>query len=243
MKEAGSPHQTPLSTYAGFISYSQMDKTWARRIHRALEAYRLPTGMPELGAQRKRLGRFFRDDDELAGAPSLGTALEGAIDDSAALIVICSPNSASSKWVDAEIRRFKRRGPDAKVFAIIVGGRPDATSDDEQCFPPSLLFRVDADGNLTDTPDEPLAPDVSKDSFARLITRVVAGLIGVEFDSLWQRERRRRRRRAVLSGVALACLAAAAVAGFVIIDRANTSELIARAEQRATEAQIVSSPI
>lgn len=136
--------------YAGFISYSQKDKRWAKRIHRALEAYRLPTDLAPEITLKKRLGRFFRDDDELAGAPSLSAALETSINASAALIVICSPNSARSKWVDAEIRRFKARGPSALVLAIIVAGRPDDPDPENMCFPPSMLRKVDEDGNLTD---------------------------------------------------------------------------------------------
>ena len=192
--------------YAGFISYSQKDKVWAKRIHKALETYRLPIGLPGEVKAKRKLGRFFRDDDELSGAPSLGDALDAAIDGSGALIVICSPNSAKSKWVDAEIRRFKRRGPDARVLAIIVGGRPDPEDPNEQCFPPSLLVKVNPDGTLTDEPDEPLAPDVRKDSFPRLITRLVAGLMDVEFDTLWQREKRRVTRLRMFAGSAIMAL-------------------------------------
>lgn len=194
--------QSLPSRYAGFISYSQKDKIWAKRIHKALETYRLPIGLPGAVKDKKKLGRFFRDDDELSGAPSLGDALDAAIDGSNALIVICSPNSAKSKWVDAEIRRFKRRGENARVLAIIVGGQPDPEDPNEQCFPPSLLVKVNSDGTLTDEPDEPLAPDVRKDTFPRLITRLVAGLMDVEFDTLWQREKRRVMRRRVLASVA-----------------------------------------
>jgi len=148
--------------FAGFISYSQKDKVWAKRIHKALETYRLPIGFPQTDAlPGRKLGRFFRDDDELSGAESLGDSLDSAIDQSKALIVICSPNSAKSKWVDAEIRRFKRRGNNAKVFAIIVDGKPDPDDPDDQCFPPSLMVEITPNGDLTNIPAEPLAPDAS----------------------------------------------------------------------------------
>jgi len=224
----GANGQADAFRYAGFISYSQKDKAWARRIHRALERYRLPAGLPADRPKRNRLGRFFRDDDELAGAPSLGAALEGAIDDAGALIVICSPNAARSKWVDAEVRRFKRRGPSARVFAVIVAGRPDADNPDEQCFPPSLLSRVDGDGNLTGEPDEPLAPDATKEGFPRLVTRLAAGLIGVGFDALWQRERRRRLKQKIVAGVATLTLVAAGATGYVLVRDAQERELRAQ---------------
>ena len=176
--------------YAGFISYSQKDKAWAKRLHKALEAYRLPVDMPTPEyAGKKKLGKFFRDDEELAGSPSLGDALDNAIDSAGSLIVVCSPNAAGSKWVDAEIMRFKRRGADARVFAVIVDGQPDANTEEDQCFPMSLRYQVTPDGKLTSIEDEPLAPDVRKEPFSKLVTRIVAGLLDVEFDTLWQREK------------------------------------------------------
>jgi WD40 repeat protein len=222
---------TQSSRYAGFISYSQKDKKWAKRIHKALESYRLPIGLPDHLKPRQKLGRFFRDDDELSGAPSLGNALNDALYASRALIVICSPHSAQSKWVDAEIRHFKRRGDKANVFAIIVGGSPDAKDPDQRCFAPSLLVKVNDDGSLSDIPDEPLAPNVTKDSFAKLITRVVAGLTGLEFDTLWQREKRRVRQRRLVTGAASMALV---VAGFFAISSVLSSQAEKRVQQSIT---------
>lgn len=231
------PDEAAAPRYAGFISYSQKDKAWAMRIHRALERYRLPVGLPEGPRPGRKLGRFFRDDDELAGAPSLGAALEGAIAESAALIVICSPNSARSKWVDAEIRKFKSRGREARVFAVIVAGRPDAEAPEERCFPPSLLRRVDANGNLTAEADEPLAPNAAKDSFPRLVARLAAGLVGIDFDTLWQREKRRRSRRRILAGAAACVAAIAAAAGVYMVREAEMRQLAEQSARLAGQAQ------
>lgn len=228
----------PSYKFAGFISYSQKDKAWARRIHKALETYRLPVGLAGTAeAGNRKLGRFFRDDDELAGAPSLGAALTGALDDSRTLIVICSPNAAQSKWVDAEIRHFKSRGPEARVLAVIVGGSPDSDDPSVMCFPPSMLRTVDADGNLTDEPDEPLAPDAQKEKLDRLTARLVAGVIGVEFDALWQREVRRKRRRQLVAGMVGLLLAGAATIGYLAYDDAEQQRLAQESINFAVEAQ------
>ncbi|MEH6455897.1 MAG: toll/interleukin-1 receptor domain-containing protein [Cocleimonas sp.] len=221
--------------YTGFISYSQKDKYWAQRIHRALEAYRLPTGIVSDTISKKRLGRFFRDDDELAGAPSLGEALESSLNSSAALIVICSPNSARSKWVDAEIRKFKSRGPSAKVLAIIVDGKPDSTDPEVMCFAPSMLVKVNDDGELTNVPDEPLAPDANKEPFNRLIVRIVAGLLGVEFDTLWQREQRRLRKQRIQIGIAVVLAVIGIGTGSIMYIESEHQRDLAEQEQLRTE--------
>lgn len=223
--------------YTGFISYSQKDKAWADRIHRALERYRLPAGLPQERRDIRRLGRFFKDDDELAGTANLGAALESAIDDSLALIVICSPHAASSKWVDTEIRRFKSRGPNAKVLPVIVAGRPDAEDPDQRCFPPALLRRVDEHGRLTGEPDEPLAPDASKEQFRRLITRLAAGLIGVSFDALWHREKRRQTQRQVVAAAAAIVLATGAGFATKSVLVSEKQRLVAESLNLATAAQ------
>jgi hypothetical protein len=200
--------------YRAFISYSQRDKPIARRIHRVLESYRIPKGISAPVGPDRALGRFFRDDDEMGASRSLGAALEGALDDSENLIVICSPAAAQSKWVEAEVRRFKRRGG-AHVFAVIAAGEPHAGDPSRECFPPSLKVKIGADGNPTGEPDEPRAPNLQHEGMQRVRVQLAAGLLDIPFDALWQRDRRRAlRNRTLLSGVGLLVLAVLAVAGF-----------------------------
>jgi hypothetical protein len=137
--------------FRAFISYSQKDKAHARRLHRALEAYRVPAGLEVAGvdAKRRKLGRFFRDDEEMGAASDPGAALLGAIADAENLIVICSPNAAKSKWVNDEITHFKRTGRADRIFAVIVAGAPNSEEETE-CFPPALRFDGGADGVLSD---------------------------------------------------------------------------------------------
>ena len=198
--------------YRGFISYSQKDKKFAKRLHKALEAYRLPGG--------KKLGRFFRDDDELGSASSLGAALEGAIKDSEDLIVIASPASAQSKWVNQEVIHFKKLAdPEKQVHAVIIGGEAHAAEVDEECFVPALKYYVEPDGRLTNRPDEPLAPDARTLPFKKLVTKLVAGLVEVPFDDLWQRQKRRAQRR-MAAGLA-AVLAVGIPAGWWALSTTN----------------------
>jgi len=86
-------------TYRAFISYSHVDHKWAVWLHRALERYRVPRRLAGTDGLR-RLGKMFRDEEELAAAAELGPKIEQALKSSDVLIVICSPNSARSKWVN-----------------------------------------------------------------------------------------------------------------------------------------------
>jgi hypothetical protein len=143
-----------------FISYSQTDKRYARRIHRSLEAYRVPKGGEAAGLhdKRRRIGRLFRDDEEMGAATDLGEALRGAIADSESLIVVCSRRAAQSKWVNDEVKHFKITGHHDKIFAVIVDGEPNVFLDGDpkrkamECFPPALLYEIDEHGNLSDRP-------------------------------------------------------------------------------------------
>ena len=205
--------------YRGFISYSQTDKKLAKQLHRALEAYRVPKGVEADLTPKRRLGRFFLDDDELAGAPSLGSALEGAIDDSENLIVVCSPSAAKSRWVNEEVRHFKARHNSDQVFAIINHGAPGAGNAETECFPPTLRVQVDTNVMRTPVLDEPLAPDLQKEGFKRTNVRLIAGLLHKSFDELWQRERKRSRVRGCqIALVVLLCLAGIAI-GVVEVSR------------------------
>ena len=149
----------------------------------------------------------------MGAGQSLGAALEGALDDAENLIVICSPSAAHSKWVDAEVRRFKRRGS-ARVFAVIASGEPNAGDPNRECFPPSLKVKIDADGNSTGQPDEPRAPDLQREGMQRVRVEVAAGLLNISFDSLWRRDRRRARQtRLLTSAAALVVVGVLAVVG------------------------------
>ena len=87
----------------------------------------------------KRLTPIFRDREELASATDLGTVINEALQQSACQIVICSPQSAKSRWVNEEIIAFKRLGREDRIFCLIVGGEPNATDlpgrAEEECFP------------------------------------------------------------------------------------------------------------
>lgn len=112
--------------YKAFISYSWSDRRAGERLHYGLETFRTPkelAGQPTpRGPAPSRLAPIFKDREEEPAGGSLRALIETALDESEFLIVICSPNSAKSRWVNKEIAYFrKRRDPDAVLPFIIAG--------------------------------------------------------------------------------------------------------------------------
>ncbi len=137
--------------YTAFISYSQADKAWGKRIHNWLETYRVPVGVMVDVSTDRRLGRFFRDEEEMPAATDIAAVVRRAIEVAESLIVICSPRSAQSQWVESEIEYFRRANPDGKIFAVIIDGEPNGDDPAKECFPRAL--RV-----VTDPADEDAMP-------------------------------------------------------------------------------------
>jgi hypothetical protein len=84
--------------YAAFISYRHVepDRTWA-----IWESFVIPSGLRN-PPDYKRIGRVFRDEEELAASPHLSEDIRDALRRSDWLIVVCSPRSKASEWVDAD---------------------------------------------------------------------------------------------------------------------------------------------
>ncbi len=198
--------------YGAFLSYSHADETVARWLLRRLEGYRVPSRLVgthgSSGVIPPRLGLVFRDRDELPTAVDLGRVITAALNESAALVVVCSPAAARSRWVNAEIEAFRATGRGERIFCYVVAGDPSLRRGDGACFPPALLVPDVAGGPL----HEPLAADARSEGDGReqAFLRLVAGLLGVGFDDLAQREAQRRHRRlAITLGTSLAITAIA----------------------------------
>ena len=153
--------QARTARYWAFISYSQRDLKWGQWLIRALETYRLPKQLvgkeTSDGVVPKRLAPVFRDRDELSGAADLGEKIREAVEQSRTLIVICSPNSAHSEWVNKEVIAFKSSGRGSRVLTLIVDGEPNAADAKHECFPLAVRYQVDRSGVVTAEAAEPLA--------------------------------------------------------------------------------------
>jgi tetratricopeptide (TPR) repeat protein len=235
--------------YRAFISYSHKDEKWASWLHKALETYRVPKYLvgqdTAFGKVPDKLGKVFRDREELASAHSLGNELEQALADSACQIVICSPNAAGSHWTNEEIKAYKRLGRENRIFCLIVGGEPYASGNpetaDEECFPEALRFRAGPDGELTDQPSEPIAADARAhgDGKQNAKLKLISGMLGVGFDNLKQREHQRKQRRmlAITAAASVGMVFTSGLAGYAVIQKNEAERQRTIAETEAETAR------
>ena len=201
-------------SYAAFLSYSHRDRDWAVWLHRALESYRVPRALvgrdSATGRVPARLTPIFRDRDDLAASPDLGSELIAALEASRFLIVLCSPAAATSRWIDEEVRVFKRLHGSRRILTAIVAGEPFASEiagrEAEECFPPALRHRIGPGATAAERTD-PIAADLRPEGDGRRLGRMklIAGMLGAPLDELVHRDTQQRQRRLVgLAGVSLA---------------------------------------
>ena len=93
--------ETATKRYA-FISYNHKDQEMAKWLQAKLESYKLPTEIHNEFENSRYLRPVFRDKTDL-NAGILSEELKKHLISSKYLVVVCSPNSAKSKWVSREI--------------------------------------------------------------------------------------------------------------------------------------------
>ena len=107
---------SPRSQYDAFISYSHRERALARKLERALELFARPR-------YKARIIHVFRDDTVLPANSGLWSSIEAALDNSRYLIVIGSPDAASSPWVCDEVEYWLRRKSCENVMIAVARGR------------------------------------------------------------------------------------------------------------------------
>jgi outer membrane protein assembly factor BamB len=180
--------------YDAFISYrhGELDGLVAEKLHKMLEAYRIPRVIAKrIG--KKKLTRVFRDREELPTSSNLSDSINDALENSSFLLLICSRRTCESQWVMREAERFgELRGKDC-IITLLIDGEPD------ESFPPGLREREVGGEKIF---VEPMAADIRADTWAgslRLLKeeklRLLAPVLGCAFDDLRRRHRRRRLQR------------------------------------------------
>ena len=216
--------------YKAFISYSHKDTKFANWLHKEIESWAVPKDLvgreTNTGRIPQKLRPIFKDRDDFSDGHSLKEATLAALTESEFLLVVCSPNSASSHYVNEEVRQFKLMGKADRVIPIILAGEPG--DEEQECFPDTVKFNLTSSGELSEQLAEPISPDVRDkgDGKKRAVAKIVAGLLGVTFDEIIRREEKAQKKRlAVYSGLATgAFIFATLFASFALYEsyQANT---------------------
>ena len=174
--------------YTAFISYrhTSPDEDVAKKLHTLIETYHIPNNIRQkLGISK--MGRVFRDQEELPLSKDLGGDIRKALENSDWLIVIASPRYLLSELCNAELDYFISLGKRDHILTLLVEGEP------EDSFPPQLLHET-VDGVEKDV--EPLAGDVRAASVSEALKklnneklRILAPMLDVNYDELRQRAR------------------------------------------------------
>jgi hypothetical protein len=226
----------PRMGYDAFISYSHAgDAKVAAAVEQGLERMARPW-------YRLHAISVFRDQSDLALTPHLWSTIEATLDESRFFVVLASPESAASTWVNREVSHWcDRRGTEALL--LVVTGGEIAWDDARGGF--SAASTAVPDALRTRFTEEPLWVDLrwARDAdelslhltrFRDPIAQLASRIHGIPKDELEGEDARLHRRARRLARGAVATLAAlglvAAAAAVVAIRNAH------RADQRTREA-------
>jgi WD40 repeat protein len=206
--------------YDAFLSYAHGDKAVTTAIQKGLHQVGRRVG-------QLRALRVFRDDTNLTANPDLWGKITDALAGSRFMIVVLSPQSAASHWVNEELSYWLQHRGHRQLMLVLAEGHLlwDATNarfDPEQSD--AALPVLTQPGSL---PAEPLYIDVSGDApwdfrhaaFRDKVIALAAPIHGKPKDQLASddlREQRRFRRLRAAAIVGLVVLTVIAVVAAVI---------------------------
>ena len=157
-------------TYFAFVSYSHKDHEIAKKLKKFLEKYKLPAKLRKNNPGLPRnLNPVFIDESNLVGPGPLKKNLYENLETSKYLIVICSPNSAKSEYVNDEVDYFIKNGRINRIIPLILDGTPHSDDPSKECFTPAIL-------NLP-RELEPLGIDIKTHKERGAFLRVIAAML------------------------------------------------------------------
>lgn len=180
--------------YDFFISYKHgnLDSIIAGYIQKKLERYKIPREIQKKSG-KKKITRVFRDKEELSVTANLTQEIEEQLKNTEYLIVICSPESRQSVWVNREVETFIQYRGMEYVLPVLIKGEPED----------SFLDVIAG--------EEVLAADVrgkdlreSKKKCRNELLRLIAPTLSCSYDELKQRHRNYTFQRIAVAAVGVA---------------------------------------
>lgn len=160
--------------YYAFISYSHKDKEIAKELQTYLESYQIPSDILKANPDLPEKFNVFIDESNLVAKGTLKKALQANLEKSKYLILICSPNSAKSEYVNDEAEYFISTERKDNIIPFIIDGEPHAEDKSHECFPPALL-KLSRENEL-------LGIDIKKFGQHDAFMRVIAAMLGLDLD-------------------------------------------------------------
>ena len=190
-----------------FIAYHRGDVKWAKWIQYKLEHYKLP---PNLNGQSDypQVIRVLNDTMTFT-AGNLPQQIYESLKLSKYLIVICSPQSAKSMWVHKEIETFVSMGRTEQILPFIIEGEPYAKESSLECFPQAL--------HQLPKGQEILGVNINEMGRDAAVVKLIARILNVRFDTLWQRHKReqRLRRWLIIASMLLVALTSIGLSAYI----------------------------
>jgi hypothetical protein len=197
-----------------FISYSRKDIQFASGLEKALEAYRPPKGISE---QSRNL-IIFRDVEDFTGV-EYHHSLKEHLENSAKLIVLCSPHARQSPYVNDEIERFAQYRGANNIIPILVSGLANNEAkpgQENQIAFPDTLCQLMAMPLAVDYRDFDLKKEkINKGVYYGQWYTLLANLYDVSRRDIEQRDKKRRTRRRT-TGMAITSAVIIALTGLLI---------------------------
>ena len=201
-----------IDFYNAFISYKHapLDSKVAEHVQRNLERFHIPHAISK-NTGRKKIERVFRDKDELPITSDLTDTISNALEKAEYLIVICSPRTKESVWVDREIKYFLKSHDRNRILTVLAEGEPMDVIPSQLLYEEKEVTEYNGFTHMVKTAIEPLSCDyrmpLSRAKKEEL-PRLAAALIGCSYDELVRRQRQYQLRRVVaLSGMLVAATA------------------------------------
>ena len=230
--------------FDAFISYSRTpDADLSETLQRALQRFAKPW-------YRRRALRVFRDATALTPDASLPAALESAINQAAYFILLASPESASSIWVQREVEHWCSTHGVSRILLVLTGGSL-AWSESAQDFdrgaspslPPQLFGAFDAEPLYVDLSTLGRTADAKNPQLVDAVATLASVIHRRPKDELIGEDLSQHRRTLRTAWGAATMLGALAIATSVVSvwaiqqrDIAEARERQARAAQLASDA-------
>lgn len=182
-------------SYDVFMSYRHrpLDEEITRRSFNFLEKYTLPSSLKNSGF--RTIQRVFRDTEELPVSRILTNTIDDALRSADYLVVVCSPSTPESEWIDREVSTFTEMGKACSVYPLLISGSP------EESFPRALKAIPDISDRVLDARCESGKADAIMKKAEGLLLRVVAAVAGCSDEKLKKAQAMRASKRSLAAGL------------------------------------------